>query len=134
MSNSEHYLYLADAILVVHFLFVTFVVAGFILIIVARMRRWPLAHNRIFRNLHVLAISVVVLQAWLGKHCPLTLWESAFRRRAGESGYSESFIQHWLHTVMYFDAAPWVFTLLYTVFGILVLVVWFMDRKKGPAE
>jgi hypothetical protein len=36
-----------------------------------------------------------------GRICPLTLVENAFRRAAGASGYSESFIEHYLLHVIY---------------------------------
>ncbi|MDH3991140.1 MAG: DUF2784 domain-containing protein [Gammaproteobacteria bacterium] len=52
------------------------------------------------------------------------------RRRAGESGYTESFIEHWLHKVLFYQAEPWVFTVIYTLFGALVLAAWFLGRRE----
>ena len=124
------YSILADAILIVHFAFVVFVVFGFLLILVGLLARWSWIHNRVFRIVHLVAIAVVVLQAWFDQICPLTLWENELRRRAGESAYTETFVEHWLHKVLFYQAEPWVFTTIYTVFGGLVLLAWFLGRNN----
>jgi len=134
MIDAGLYGFLADTILVVHFLFVLFVVAGFVLIVIGLLAHWSWIHNRSFRLAHLTAIGIVVLQAWFGQLCPLTIWESELRRRAGDSGYAESFIQHWLHELLFYQAEPWVFTTIYTVFGALVLAVWFMGSRGGSAR
>lgn len=120
---------LATTILVIHFAFVVFVVFGFALILIGLRSGWSWTHNRAFRITHLAAIAIVVLQAWLGRLCPLTVWENELRRRAGESGYTESFVEHWLRELLYYQAEPWVFTTLYTVFGALVLLVWFLSGR-----
>ena len=124
------YSILADAILIVHFAFVVFVVFGFMLILVGLLARWSWIHNRVFRIVHLVAIGVVVLQVWFDQICPLTLWENELRRRAGESAYTETFVEHWLHKVLFYQAEPWVFTTIYTVFGGLVLLAWFIGRNN----
>jgi len=121
---------LADGILIVHFAFVAFVVFGFLLILIGLLNRWTWIHNRYFRIMHLVAIGIVVLQAWFNQICPLTLWENELRRRAGESGYTESFIEHWLHKILFYQAEPWVFTTIYTLFGALVLAAWFLGRRS----
>ena len=133
MNDAGLYSLLADAILVVHFAFVVFVVSGFMLILAGLLADWSWIHNRRFRITHLVAIGVVVLQAWFGQLCPLTIWENELRRRAGQSGYTESFVEHWLHEVLFYQAAPWVFTLVYTCFGVLVALVWFLG-KPGRNE
>lgn len=127
--DTNLYSVLADAILITHFAFVVFVVAGFVLILTGLLASWSWIHNRTFRVMHLAAIGVVVLQAWFGQLCPLTLWENDLRRRAGESGYTDSFVEHWLHEILFYEAAPWIFTTIYTVFGLLVLLVWFRGRR-----
>ena len=70
------------------------------------------------------AIVVVVVQSLFGKLCPLTVLESWLRERAGESAYATSFIEHWVQRVLFYQAPFWVFTLSYTVFGLLVVAAW----------
>lgn len=118
----------ADAVLVVHALFVAFVVVGQVLILAGLALGWRWVRNLRFRLAHLAAIGIVVLQAWLGVLCPLTILENALRRRAGEVAYAGSFIGHWLHRVIYYDAEPWVFTVAYTAFALVVAVTWFAGR------
>lgn len=121
---------LADTILVVHFLFVCFVVLGLVAIYLGYFLNWSWVRNRFFRIAHLLGIGIVVLQSWLGMICPLTTWEMALREAAGESVYVGSFIQHWLHHLLFFDAPQWVFMVLYTAFGALVLASWLVVRPR----
>jgi hypothetical protein len=130
MPDAGLYRFLADAILVIHFAFVVFVVIGFVLILVGLLARWSWIHNRLFRIAHLAAIGIVVLQAWFGQLCPLTIWENALRRRAGQSDYSETFVEHWLHEILFYQAEPWIFTAIYTAFGVLVVLVWFLGRRS----
>ena len=130
MRGDSLYRVAADAILVTHVLFVAFVISGLILIVVGHFRSWSWVHNPWFRLTHLAAIGVVVLQAWLGRVCPLTIWEMALRRRAGESGYEGSFVAHWLQRVLYYDLPWWVFVVCYTVFGLLVVASWVWVRPR----
>lgn len=127
---------LADLVLVAHALFVGFVVIGFALVLAGLALGWGWVRRPGFRYVHLAAIGIVVLQAWFGVECPLTTLENALRARAGESGYGTSFIQHWLHRILYYQAESWVFTVLYTAFGAAVLLVWWFApprrRQSGP--
>ena len=115
---------LADLVLVLHVLFVAFVVLGFALILVGLARGWSFVRQPAFRYAHLLAIGVVVLQPWFGIECPLTTLESTLREQAGQAGYGASFIQDWLYRLLYYRAEPVVFTLLYSLFGAAVVLVW----------
>ena len=115
---------LADFVLVTHALFVGFVVVGFGLILLGLARGWRWVRRPAFRYAHLAAIGVVVLQAWCGLECPLTSLENALRARAGQVGYGASFIQDWLNRLLYYRADTWVFTLLYSLFGAAVALVW----------
>ncbi len=129
MNDGELYRLMADAILVIHFAFVVFVVFGFMLILTGLLARWSWIYNRNFRIAHLAAVGFVVLQAWLGQLCPLTIWENELRRRVGQSSYTETFVEHWLHDILFYQAEPWVFTTIYTCFGTLVVLVWFLGKR-----
>ncbi len=118
------YLFLADLILITHALFVAFVVLGLAAILAGGYWHWRWSRNWWFRLSHLLAIGVVIAESWLGLVCPLTEWENLAREAAGGDAYAGAFIQHWLHRILFFDFAPWVFTAAYTVFGVLVLLAW----------
>jgi len=126
------HLFLADLILVTHALFVAFVALGLVAVLLGKYWRWGWVRNLWFRLAHFLAIGVVIAESWLGLVCPLTEWESRSREAAGGETYSSSFIQHWLHEILFYDFAPWVFTAAYTLFGILVLVAWLLVPPEHP--
>lgn len=118
------YLLAADVLLLLHVLFAGFVVGALLLILVGGWRRWDWVRNPWFRLAHLAAIAVVVLQAWLGRVCPLTGWEMALRSKAGDRVYAGTFVAHWLESILYYQAPPWVFTLCYSLFGLLVVLAW----------
>jgi Protein of Unknown function (DUF2784) len=132
MTLVQHcYLVLADLTLIVHTAFVAFVVVGLVVIWLGRWRGWSFVRNFWFRLLHLAAIGVVVAESVMGFVCPLTTWENQLRLRAGgESRYQESFIQHWLHQVLFFDLDEKVFTVLYVAFFLMVgLSLWFAPPR-----
>src|ERR1700754_1670015 len=124
MASPLPYRLFADAVLLLHFGIVVFVVGGLVLVVAGNMLGWSWVNRLWFRLTHVLAIGVVVAQAWLGQVCPLTTLESWLRLRAGYRPYSKSFIEHWVQQLLYYEAPVWVFALAYTVFGLLVLATW----------
>lgn len=81
----------ADAVLVVHLAFILFALLGAAL--APRWRWTPIVH--------------VPAAAWgffvelTGRICPLTHLENYLRIKAGQSGYAESFIEHYLLAVIY---------------------------------
>jgi hypothetical protein len=130
MPSDSWFRLVADALVVIHFIFVLFVVFGLALILLGKLRRWNWVHNPWFRITHLSAIGVVVLESWLRIVCPFTRWEMELRQRAGETGYPGSFIGHWLDRLLYYQAPEWVFTVCYTVFGALVIASWFWVRPR----
>jgi hypothetical protein len=82
---------LADAVVVVHLLFIVFVLAGGALVL-----RWP----RI-AWLHLPAVAWAAYVEFTGTICPLTPLENALRRRAGAAGYDSGFIEHYVIPVIY---------------------------------
>jgi hypothetical protein len=128
---SPHFLLIADAVLLLHVLFVAFVVIGLVLIVAGGVFSWPWVRNLWFRIAHLAAIGIVVLQSWLGAICPLTTLEMALRSRAEGDVYAGSFISHWLEAILYYRAPAWVFVVCYTTFGALVVASWFWVRPRG---
>ena len=119
-----NYSHLADLVLLIHFAIVLFVVGGLLLIVLGNFLRWSWVNHWWFRGMHLLAISVVVLESWLGIECPLATLENWLRLRAGQGVYQGSFIQHWVHSVMFYQAPGWVFALAYTLFALAVVAAW----------
>jgi len=114
---------LADAILLLHFAFVLFVVGGLITIWIGYFARWNFVRNPWFRVAHLLAMGVVVAESVCGVICPLTTWEADLREKSGEiPRYAGSFVQHWVHRLMFFEVPERIFTLIYVAFLALILL------------
>jgi hypothetical protein len=125
------YAALADTILAIHFGFVAFVVAGFVVIWVGWFLQWRFVENFRFRVAHLLAMAFVLLEALIGMVCPLTTWENQLRLRAGGEVYHESFIQHWLGRVLFYDFSEQAFTILYgAFFAVIVLTFWKIPPRR----
>ena len=137
MNSNFFFLLAADAMLVLHVLVILFVIFGLVFTIVGKLLSWTWVRNPWFRLLHLATIGFVAFQSWVGMVCPLTTWEMALRRQAGDEFYASSFISHWLRELFFFSAPEWVFIVCYTVFGLLVLFSWFWVRPdsfdKGSA-
>ena len=130
MDDTQLYALAADALLLLHVFIVLFIVLGLMLVFIGKTLDWNWVRNPWFRLIHVLAIGMVVVQSWIGEICPLTTWEMMFRTKAGDATYAGSFIAHWLEVILYYRAPPWVFTLIYTIFGSLVVISWFWVKPK----
>lgn len=81
----------ADAVLIVHLAFILFALLG--AAIAVRWRWIPVVH------LPVAAWGFFV--ELTGRICPLTYLENHLRIKAGLSGYTESFVEHYLLAVIY---------------------------------
>jgi hypothetical protein len=134
VTPASFYLLAADAILLLHVLFVLFVVLGLLLVFAGRLAGWAWVRNRAFRIAHLVAIGIVVLQSWFGVICPLTTLEMWLRSRAGDATYAGSFIAHWLDTLLYYQAPAWVFAICYTAFGGLVVASWYWVRPRSKGD
>ena len=134
MTGSLYYRIAADVVLAVHVGFVLFVIFGLVLTLIGGVRSWRWVKNPWFRLGHLLAIGVVVAQAWLGEICRLTTIEMALRSRAGDAVYSGSFIAHWMETLLYYEGPLWAFAICYTVFGLLVLASWIVVPPRRMAR
>lgn len=81
----------ADAVLVMHLLFILFVLFGGLLIPRWRWLAWA----------HVPAVAWGMTVEFFSLYCPLTPLENSLRRAAGDSGYSGGFIEHYLVALIY---------------------------------
>lgn len=130
---------LADAIVVFHASYVSFVVFGLAAILIGALFRWRWVRNFWFRIAHLAAIGVVVFESLAGIPCPLTVWESQLRRAGGQAGYTGDFIGYWAHRLIFYQAEPWVFTMLYVLFGVAVAAAFILApprrwRSDGPSS
>lgn len=114
----------ADAVLALHLAFILFVVLGALLVLRYTWIAW-------------LHIPAAIWGAWVeltNRICPLTDLENALRSRAGQSGYSESFVEHYLVPVIYpagLDRTMqfWLAGILVTI-NVVLYALWLLRRRK----
>jgi hypothetical protein len=54
------------------------------------------------------------------------------RLAAGQPAYQGTFVQEWVGRLIYYDAPLWVFAVIYSLFGALVLASWIWVRPGNP--
>ena len=126
-------IFVADLVLAAHASLVVFVVGGQVLILAGWTFGWRWPRNLAFRLAHAGVIALVVLESWFGVTCPLTWVEFRLRAAAGSPSAAESFIGHWLQRLIFYDAPPWAFTLVYTSFAAVVAatLVFYPPHRRG---
>lgn len=115
---------LADIVLLVHSGIVAFLVLGQLLFLIGGVLDWHWVRNIWVRGIHLVTIGIVVLQAWLGWLCPLTLWEHGLRRAAGQVPNEQGLIESWVGNLLFYDLPWWAFVMAYTAFALLVAWSW----------
>ncbi len=84
-------LFLANLVLILHALFIVFVIFGGLLALWSRRVIW----------IHLPCAVWGILIEFRGWICPLTYLENDLREAAGVSGYSGGFIEHYLTPIIY---------------------------------
>ncbi|KQZ27780.1 DUF2784 domain-containing protein [Duganella sp. Root1480D1] len=113
-----------DAVLLLHLAFILFALCGAVLAL-----RWP----RVVR-LHLPAALWAAGIELTGAICPLTYLENDLRMRAGQQGYADGFIEHYLLPVLYpAGLTPAVqYVLASVVLGVnLLLYGWLWLRRSA---
>ena len=109
---------IADAILVVHFGIVLFIIGGLVAVWIGAALGWRWIRNPWFRYAHLGAIAFVAGEALVGMACPLTVWEDALRGGVR----AESFVGRWVRWLLFYQAPEWVFTVAYVAWAIATLL------------
>jgi hypothetical protein len=122
---------LADLLLVIHALFVAFVVGGEAAVLLGAWRGWAWVCRPLWRWLHLAAIGIVILYGLTLGYCPLTKWEYELRMAAGEGPQAGSFVGRLLQQILFVELPDWAFLPLYIAFGVLVLatLIWIPPRR-----
>lgn len=113
----------ADGVLLLHLVFILFVLLG------AAMALWW----RWIPFVHLPAAAWGVFVELAGRLCPLTYLENYLRIKAGQSGYTGSFVEHYLLDIIYPSGLTREFQL--ALAGVVVVVNiaiyrWLIFRKR----
>jgi hypothetical protein len=122
------YILLADLVVLLHVLFVLFVLFGGLL-----AAKWP----RVLW-IHGPALAWGCLVEFSGWICPLTPLENWLRMQGGVSGYHGDFLSHWLLPLLYpaflTDRIQIILgTLVLTLNGTIYAWLWRRRQCTGPA-
>jgi hypothetical protein len=122
---------LSDTVLVLHFLWIIFIILGFPIALALRMRR--------FRIFHTAALVFTVVMQVTGTICPLTHLEEYLRRSLTPGfSYGGSFVVSWLRHLIYIEDIGVSLTIIYILTGIyLTLVIlsyflWPLGKSRTP--
>src|SRR4051794_16198094 len=72
----------ADGVALIHVAFVAFVVGGFIFLVAGDLLDTRWARSRVFRSIHLLAVTYTLVRTWVGGACPLRTLEDHLRQSA----------------------------------------------------
>lgn len=87
---------LADLVLGLHFAFIVFAILGGFLVLWKPRIAW----------LHVPSVVWSAYVSLFSQVCPLTPLENRFRYLAGQAGYEDGFVQHYIASLVYPDVMP----------------------------
>jgi hypothetical protein len=119
---------LADAIMLLHLGIVVFN-AAMLLLVPIGARRWQWVRYRPLRLVHLAMMLFIAVQALLGRHCPLTLVETALR----DDAPARAFLMRLVETVLYWPLPLEFFAALYLACAVWTLALWVLVRPALPA-
>ncbi len=128
------YSFLADVVLITHFLYVLFVLGGLLLTWIGGFMKWQWVKLFWFRIIHLASIAFVAIISLFGIPCPLTILEGNLRIAGEADFYNQSFIQYWLHKILFYEASEEVFTLAYLAFAFLVGISFYFVPLSNPLK
>lgn len=103
------YRLLADFLVIIHFIWILFMLWGFLKTIIAIIKNDKKFLSRfILRTVHLAGILYVGILIFIHKPCPLTIWEIKLRVLSGIKSYAGSFIIHYIENLVYPDVPAWV--------------------------
>jgi len=133
---------LADFVVALHFGYLLFTLGGELLILLGAALHWQWIRGQLFRLVHLIAVLLVAVEAFIGYLCPLTQLEHFLRTTAGQQVENEiSFVGRLIRSMLFYDFPGWFFTALYIGFGLLVLVTYVLvppqrkqSHKRSPKK
>ena len=117
---------LADALMLLHFLWAAFMVIGLPLGLLLR--------SPTLRWVHFGGMVITAIIAAAGMYCPLTVWEESLRWEADQSfNFEGGFLAHHLSSILYPQIEPWILrsaSVLWGALTVVLMVVIKPGRKK----
>jgi len=113
----------ADLVVLIHLLYIVFLIAGPVLFLFLRWRR--------LRTLHLIAVCLAVLIQGFAFLCPLTALEVWLRRGRLPAGEEPSFIGRYIEPLVYPGLSQETITGLTLLLAAATLVLYLWDPRRG---
>ena len=119
--------FLADTLMIIHFLWAAFMVVGLPLGLYLR--------SPILQWAHFFGMVLTAFFAATGMYCPLTVWEETLRRRT-DPGFSfeGSFLAKHLSSILYPQIEPWILRSASVFWGTLTLLAMIVVKPWKKSE
>ena len=120
----------ADIIVIIHFIWIVFMLLGFFLTLYGFFRKeffdWWL-----FRTLHLSGILFVGISTLLQRFCPLTILENLSRAKySPDNAYLGSFIIHYIEKLVYPEINQTLLSILTVLGAVFILVIFVIIPPK----
>ncbi len=122
---------LISIIIIIHFLYILFMLFGFIFNLYGLLFNKKLLNYFYLRVFHFIGIIFVFSLELLWKYCPLTFIENyLYRKLAPHHTYQESFIIHYLEKIIYPDVNPLIIIVPTGVLAVVTLLIFIIYPPK----
>jgi hypothetical protein len=125
------YSLLADAVVAIHVVYVSYVLLGQLAIWLGLFCRSHWVRNPWFRWTHLVMMSIVGIEAIFDVTCPLTTLEDSLRESAGDQSAEGSFVGRLLHDLIFVDASPSTLAVLHITFALVVIGTFVLVRPRS---
>lgn len=124
MALASFYSTAADITVILHFLWIVFLVFG---VFVGRRHRWV-------KRIHLGGIAFALVIQFTGLYCPFTYLEIWLRQLHDPSqSYTGSFIIHYVEKIVYVNIDPEVILILTIVLAIVSVWLYY-PRRSGKSD
>jgi len=116
----------AQLVLATHLAVIGFNLFGLVAVPLGARLGWPFVRAPTWRVLHLLSLSVVAVQAVLGRACFLTDWQDYLTGTPA----TQPLIMRWANAVVFWPLPIWVFEALYlAAFACTLALFWFVPPR-----
>lgn len=121
MSSVSFFSIAADITVVIHFLWIIFLMFG---VLIGRKYLWV-------KRVHIFGIAFAIVLQVFGWYCPLTYLEIWLRELHDPTqSYSGSFIIYYVERMVYIDLPPWTVLVLTIILAIVTAWIYFPRSRR----
>ena len=118
---------LAATILSVHLAIIAFNVFGLVAIPIGAWQGWRFVREPVWRLAHVACLSLVAVQAVLGRACFLTIWQDEATGTVSRTPMIMGFVNH----LLFWRLPIWVFAVGYVaIFAYALALLWLVPIRR----